>query len=69
MEKITQINFNWRFSQENREEFDNLCVGVHCVIKIEEHAAMGDGDRWFYHVYFEDGKQVKVFNPNMVYLS
>ncbi len=35
-------------------------------LKIEEHRAAGDGDKWFYDVHFENGKIVRVFNPNTV---
>lgn len=36
------------------------------IKKIEEHAAKGEGDRWFYDCHFDNGKMVRVFNPNRV---
>ena len=42
-------------------------IGVNKVIKIEDHPAMGEGDRWFWTVYFEDEHQEIIFNIHRVY--
>lgn len=73
MEKITRIDYNWYFTPENGEEFFKAVVGEvqhyeksKCV-KIEEHFAQGEGDKWFYIIHYEDKTSVKIFNPNKVY--
>lgn len=38
-------------------------VGSLGVVAIKEHAARGEGDRWFYDVHYEDGKVIRIFQP------
>lgn len=69
---IKSINYNWFTSNENGEEFTNRNVGSEyygrlTVSKIEEHNPMGEGDRWFYDIYYSDGSVERVFNPNQVF--
>jgi hypothetical protein len=65
---ITQIDYNWYAVNPGvGEEYCSYIVGRAGVIKIEEHGAAGDGDRWFYRVYFDNGNEIMIFNPNKVY--
>lgn len=53
------------------ECFDNMdnnryVPGHGDVEKIEEHPAAGEGDRWYYDVFFKGGKMVRHFNPKNV---
>jgi protein involved in polysaccharide export with SLBB domain len=41
-------------------------VGQGDVVKIEEHAAQGDGDKWYYDVYFSNRTKVRAFIPVQV---
>jgi hypothetical protein len=58
--------FNWVASSKNGEEFSQYQVGKNGVDLIEEHIAQGEGDKWCYNVYLNDGKIVTIFNPNQV---
>jgi hypothetical protein len=40
--------------------------GKQGVTKIEEHSAQGEGDKWYYDIYVDDGKVIRVFNPVQV---
>lgn len=41
-------------------------VGVRGCVEIEEHPARGEGDKWYYDIFFEDGTVIRTFNPNQV---
>ena len=60
-----------RFSPENGEEFDSYVLGYDhgngICVRIDEHRAAGEGDKWVYTVVFDDGSEVMIFNPNMVF--
>lgn len=62
---ITAIYYNWYFG-EYGEKYESRKVGEDGVIKIEEHKAQGEGDRWYYDISFNDGRTERVFNPNRV---
>lgn len=36
-------------------------VGQNLLNKIEEHQAQGEGDKWYYELFYEDGTTVKIF--------
>lgn len=65
---ITKLIFNWfpPVQEGYGEEFETREVGVHGVESIEEHAAAGEGDKWYYDVYCKDGTSERIFNPNKV---
>jgi len=44
-------------------------VGVNGVTEITEHAAAGDGDKWYYDIHYNDGVVVRTFNPHKVYFT
>lgn len=52
--------------EEFAEEFKLAQVGINGVEDIQEHAAAGEGDRWFYDVYYDDGSVLRTFNPYSV---
>jgi hypothetical protein len=62
---IQYIVYDWQDDQYKtvRE------VGKNGVTKIEAHAAQGEGDRWYWTVYFEDGHSEMIFNINRVVLN
>lgn len=70
MEKdCIEVQYNYRQAMsDGREcypdEFDTYKLGVHGVIEIKEHAAQGEGDKWYYDVITEDGVLIRVFNPH-----
>lgn len=74
MRTINCINYNWFFStNESSTGFESRQVGilygnVRCV-NIEEHPAAGEGDKWYYDIYYSDGNKVRVFNPNEVFFN
>lgn len=43
----------------------NAVVGQY-VEKIERHSAQGEGDKYFFTIYFKDGMIRDVFNPTVV---
>jgi hypothetical protein len=68
--KIKKIHFNWHqvnWDNSAGEDFHVYEIGTKGVTEIEEHPAMRDGDKWFYYVRFENGSEIKVFNPNQVF--
>lgn len=71
---ITGITYNWHVAKDGEdagEVFTERMVGVTYggfeVMKIEEHPARGDGDKWFYDIYYSDSTIERVFNPNQVF--
>lgn len=62
---IKQLIYNW-FYTEDGEAFCGWEVGKHGVIRIEEHRAQGEGDRWYYDVFLDTGEKHRIFNPNEV---
>lgn len=65
--RIKQINFNW-YATPDGVSFDNYQVGECANCKnIEEHPAMGEGDKWFFDVTLNDDSMVRIFNPNQVF--
>jgi hypothetical protein len=44
-------------------EYEEYNVGNRGVIKIEEHRARGEGDKWYYDVFLADGTVVREFQP------
>lgn len=75
MKTIAKIYYNWFATPEGSEE-DHLQIGdkgrtlngcdTNLVTEIKEHAAGGEGDKWYYDVIFNDGQVVRIFNPNRV---
>ena len=67
---ITKLIYNWR--QEGNmqggigEDYEYAELGKNGVKKITEHAAQGEGDRWYYEIFFENGSTHTIFNPNTV---
>ena len=70
--KIVGITYNWCVCERVRE-FETRMVGLSYgelkieVLKIVEHKAQGEGDRWYYDIHYSDGSIHKIFNPNEVF--
>lgn len=64
---ILGIQFDWYFTPEG-EKYKKYKVGSDGVVSIVEHSARGDGDRWYYDVYFKDGHIERIFNVNKVFM-
>jgi len=60
---ITGITYNFCTGNSFSEK---ATVGVDGVKVITGHASQGEGDRWFYDIEYEDGKSLRVFNPDVV---
>jgi hypothetical protein len=63
--KIKKIIYDW-FISKDHPYWRNYTIGKNGVIKIKEHRAAGEGDKWFYDVYFEDKHKERIFNINQV---
>ena len=63
---IKSIIFDWAYTNENGIEYLDYVIGERSVIKIEEHRPDGEGDKWFYDIYFENGAVERIFNINSV---
>lgn len=67
---VQEIHFNWYPATERGEtyaRYNTFEVGEDNVTEIKEHPAIGEGDKWFYDVIFEDGTIKRIFNPNTVF--
>jgi hypothetical protein len=69
MEKLTPdvIRFNYYpgSSENDCERYEERIVGQKGVTEIIEHAAHGEGDKWYWDVHYPTSVE-RVFNPNMV---
>jgi len=64
---ITSIRFNfWPQASDESLLDDHWTIGKSNVKEIREHPAEGEGDKWFYDVYFEDGSVTRIFNVYQV---
>lgn len=76
--KIISIQYNWHqvgsttCDEGAGEDYWEYIVGKKKspsdkkVVEINEHRPMGEGDKWFYDVVFDDESEVRIFNPNKV---
>ncbi len=57
--KITKISYsdNWETAEVGKKE---------CV-KIEEHRSQGEGDKWYYDIYFKNDDIIRTFTPDKVF--
>lgn len=65
---IKKIEFNW-FSTSERPYWEEYEVGKNGVLEILEHRPLGEGDKWYYYVSFEDRHWERIFNINRVYFD
>ena len=73
---IERLTYNWQQVGDMHngmgEDYDTAEVGViDTMNKLEvkeilEHAAKGEGDKWYYDVIYTNGKEMRVFNPNTI---
>ena len=72
MKTISKLWYNWHQcgSVHDRdgagENYEVATVGKNGIIKITGHEAQGEGDKFFYTVFFNDGRELQIFNPNSV---
>lgn len=75
MKKVKLLDFNWRQigSVQDRdgagEDYTRVLVGEKGVVSIEENEPHNGMQLWNYVVNYEDGKQMRIFNPNYVEYS
>ena len=56
IEKIISVEYMDRGDQLT------LSIDLKNIDKIEGHAAQGEGDKWYYDVFFTDGDVLRLFN-------
>lgn len=66
--KIIELNYNYRQAVSDGkevwpEDWDKAKVGEKGVVKIVQHTAQGEGDRWYYDIHMEGGGMIRTFNP------
>lgn len=68
--KIKQLNYNYHecgiANDQWGEDYEIAIIGQRGITEITEHQAMGEGDKWFYDIHYENGEIHRVFNPNSV---
>ena len=64
--KVKAIIIDWFYSIENGEEYTSMRVGSTGVKEIKYHIPMGEGDKHFCDVYYEDGSVIRKFNINSI---
>lgn len=70
--KVKELIYNWYagvFVQDNDgvyPGYEKVSVGKNGVVEIEEFPARGEGDLWSYTIKYDDGRTIRVFNPNKV---
>jgi hypothetical protein len=73
IEKLTPETIRYEYysgsSQDDPERYLEYCVGYAGVTEIREHAAQGDGDRWYWDVHFDNNQVQRIFNPHMVFYA
>jgi hypothetical protein len=57
----------------NERSYDVIPEGKRCaskevneVVNIEEHAARGEGDKWYYDITFKNGDVRRLFNVETI---
>lgn len=76
---INKLVYNWHQTGDHQIGFaEDFCIaeiGIEnyqtkkVVKEIIEHRPAGEGDKWFYDVFFEDNTEMRVFNPSLVFKS
>lgn len=70
--KVKEVIYNWFQcgSVQDRdgagENWSRVTVGVNGVVDIVEYLPQGEGDRISYIVTYNDGRVIRLFNPNTV---
>jgi len=63
--RVRELVYNWHQDAEYGERDVRLVVG-NGVTEIIEHLPRGEGDKCSYLVEFDDGRFIRIFNPNVV---
>lgn len=70
--KVKEVIYNWFQcgSVQDRdgagENWSRVTVGDNGVVDIVEYLPQGEGDRISYVVTYNDGRVIRLFNPNIV---
>lgn len=73
--KVTNIRWNYcpnktihgQYGDFIDESWESASIDDRHVKHIEEHRPMGDGDKWFYDVYYDNGTMMRIFNVYIAY--
>lgn len=68
--KVTSIRFNYypgSLDGQFPENFQERIAGQNEIKEILEHAACGEGDKWFYDIVYNDGSIERIFNPHQAF--
>lgn len=68
---IKRISYDFGYTVEAGFEDKRFTVGkrdsVHGkVVEIIEHRSRGEGDKWYYDIFFDSGEAIRTFNPNEI---
>jgi len=69
-DKIIELRYDWSPATYNGyenvdEHYQTATVGIDGVLEIYQHAAAGEGDKWYYDICYEN-TTIRTFNPNRV---
>ena len=69
--RIISIDVNWFSTPENGDDYQRFTVGEGAlerhVVEIKQHIPLGEGDKHYCEVIFEDGTSQTFFNVNKIY--
>ena len=61
MRRLKDVRWITINTYDRDQPIQTLMVGDSNIVAIEEHAASGEGDKWFYDVIYKDGQIVRHF--------
>lgn len=72
--EVIRLTFNYKpriFDgyQELSESYEERSVGYNHVVSIHEKQAMGEGDKWFYDILYDNNHVERIFNPHQVFFK
>lgn len=63
---VKSVLYDWFYTLENGEEYQQAAVGRNGVVGIVYHAPVGEGDRHYCDVIKNDGTMYRIFNINNI---
>ena len=68
MRKITRVEYNWGFSNENGEEYGVAEVGKQGVIEIRYHQPHDEDNLHYCDIYYDNSTKqiIRVFNLSKI---
>lgn len=69
--EIKELIYNYRPDMSDGKEvfgetYALAVIGEKGVVKIDEHRAAGEGDKWYYGIHMDSGEITRTFAPYMV---